>query len=369
MSDDLDDLMEDTPVSTRIADDDVPEAFARALWFASPRTAEIRVEALPAPNHGEVRVRAEVSAISQGTEMLVYRGLVAGDTDLDLPTFAGSFALPIKYGYASVGRVTARGAGVAGLTVGDRVFVLHPHQTEYVVPAELVWRLPRDLSPQAAAFAANVETALNVLLDAPLRLGETAVIFGQGVVGLLLTQLLRRAGAGKVVVVEPYPLRRGLALRLGADVALAPEEATPARLRALTAGRGADVAYEASGAPAALQAAVDAVAQQGLVAAVSWYGTRPVTLDLGRAFHRGRVRLLSSQVGSIDPSLAPRWDYARRRQTVLDLLPQLSLSELVTHRFPFESAPEAYRLLEEHPEETVQVLFTYAPSRDVGLAG
>lgn len=352
-----------------MADADAPETYARALWFAAPRAAEIRAEALPDPGSGEVRVRAEVSAISQGTEMLVYRGRVAEETALDLPTLAGSFALPIKYGYASVGRVVALGEGVTGLALGDRVFVLHPHQTEYVVPAGAAWRLPRDFSPQAAAFAANVETALNVLLDAPPRLGETAVVFGQGIVGLLLTQLLRRAGAARVVAVEPYPFRRGLARRLGADEALAPEEATPARLRALTEGRGADVVYEASGAPAALQTAVDAVAQEGMVVAVSWYGARPVTLDLGRSFHRQRVRLHSSQVGSIDPSLAPRWDFARRRQTVLNLLPQLRLAELVTHRFPFESAPEAYRLLEEHPEETAQILFTYGPARDVGLAG
>jgi len=150
-----------------------------------------------------------------------------------------------------------------------------------------------------------------------------------------------------------------LARRLGADVVLAPEEATAARFRELSEGRGVDVAYEASSTPAALQQAVDAVARQGLVVAVSWYGARPVTLNLGGAFHRGRLRLASSQVGALDPALSPRWDHARRSRVVCDLLPALHLAELISHRFPLERAAEVYRLIDERPEETVQVVFQY----------
>ena len=115
----------------------------------------------------EILVRAERSAISHGTEMLVYRGQVPPDTTLDLPTLAGSFDFPIKYGYASVGTVLEVGGEVEDVLAGDRVFCLHPHQTAYVVPADLAWRLPRDLDPERGVFAANVETALNVLLDTP----------------------------------------------------------------------------------------------------------------------------------------------------------------------------------------------------------
>lgn len=332
---------------------------ARALWLAGPRAPEFRREQVPAPGPGEVRVRACASALSQGTEMLVYRGQAPIDLPLDLPTLAGSFAFPIKYGYASVGRIVDTGDGVVGLAPGEAVFVLHPHQSVYVVPASLAVRLPAGLDPVLGLFTANLETAVNVLLDTPLRLGETALVCGQGTVGLLIAQLLRRAGASRVIVVDPLPRRRSLALRLGADEALAPADDLPEQVRALTAGRGVDVAVEVSGAGAALQTAIDSVAVEGTVVAVSWYGAKPVTLALGGHFHRGRVRLRSSQVGRLDPALLPRWDHARRLELAVNLLPRLPLAELVSHRLPFDEAAAAYRLVDQSPGETTQVILLY----------
>ncbi len=331
---------------------------ARALWFAAPRRAELRPESVPPPGPGEVRIRASASAISHGTEMLVYRGEAPPDLPLDLPTLAGSFAFPIKYGYATVGRVLDANPDVTDLAPGDPVFVHHPHQSAFVVPAAMPVRLPDETDPLRGLFFANLETAVNVVHDTPLRLGETALVFGQGVVGLLVAQLLRLAGAGRVLAVDPLAKRREMALVAGADDAFGPD-ALPGRVFDATAGRGADVAVEVSGSGAALQAAVDAVAVEGTVVVASWYGTKPVTLDLGGHFHRGRVRLRSSQVGRIGPELAPRWGYARRTQTVLDLLPRLRLPELVSHRFPFAEAPEAYRFVDEQPGEAVQVVLTH----------
>ena len=198
-----------------------------------------------------------------------------------------------------------------------------------------------------------------MLLDTPLHLGETVVVFGQGTVGLLIAQLLKRAGAGRVLAVEPLARRRVAALSVGVDDVFPPAADLPERIRAITDGRGADVAIEASGSGAALQAAIDSVAREGTVVAVSWYGTKPVTLALGGHFHRGRVRLRSSQVGQIDPALAPRWDRRRRLALVTELLPQLRLTELISHRLPFAQAVAAYRLLDDRPDEALQVVLTY----------
>jgi len=85
-----------------------------------------------------------------------------------------------------------------------------------------------------------------------------------------------------------------------------------------------------------------------------------VSLDLGGRFHRGRVRVISSQVGRIDPSLAPRWDRERRLGLAMDLLSELSLAELITHRFAFARAAEAYSLLDTDASNTVQVVLDYA---------
>jgi 2-desacetyl-2-hydroxyethyl bacteriochlorophyllide A dehydrogenase len=332
---------------------------ARALWFSAPRTTELRPERVRVPGPGEVRVRAIASALSQGTEMLVYRGEVPADLTLDLPTLAGSFSFPIKYGYATAGRVLDAGKDVEDLAAGDTVFVHHPHQDVFVVPAEAPVRLPDGLDPLLGLFVANLETAVNIVHDTPLQLGETALVFGQGVVGLLVTQLLKLAGAERVLAVDTLIKRRELALDVGADDVFESGEDLTARVLNATAGRGADVAVEVSGSGTALQAAIDAVAVEGTVVVASWYGTKPVALSLGGHFHRGRVRLRSSQVGRINPALGPRWDHARRMETVLNLLPRLRLKELISHRFPFDRAPEAYRLVDERPGETVQVILTH----------
>jgi 2-desacetyl-2-hydroxyethyl bacteriochlorophyllide A dehydrogenase len=331
---------------------------ARAVWFTGPGAAEIRDEPVPTVGPRAILVQAERSAISHGTELLVYRGEVPPDTTLDLPTLAGSFTFPIKYGYASVGTVREIGTDVTEVGPGERVFCLHPHQTRYVVPVDLAWRLPDDLDVERAVFSANVETALNVLLDTPVRLGERVAVLGQGTVGLLIGVLARRNGAGRVVVVDPFERRRAQALAFGADAALDPPAATPAALAEALGGRP-DIVFEASGSPSALQSAIDAVADEGTVTVCSWYGTKPIPLMLGGRFHRGRIRLRSTQVGRVPPELLGRWSFERRRTAVLEILRALPLGELISHRYPFEDAPAAYALIADRPEETTQVLLTY----------
>lgn len=307
-----------------------------------------------------MRVRALLSAVSHGTEMLVYRGEVPKELPPDLPTFAGDFGFPIKHGYASAGRVLDTGTGVDGLAPGDPVFVLHPHQDLFTVPADLPVRLPRDLEPLRAVFFANMETALNVVHDAHARLGETVLVFGQGVVGLLVTRLLAMCGVS-VLAVEPLARRRELALEMGADAVFGPGEGLVERVFGATGGRGADVAVEASGSGSALAAAVECVAEEGTVVAASWYGTKAVHLPLGGRFHRGRVRIKSSQVGRMAPEMSARWDAGRRRGAVISHLrdPGIPLETLVSHRMPFREAPAAYRMLDEGPDDAVQVVFDY----------
>jgi 2-desacetyl-2-hydroxyethyl bacteriochlorophyllide A dehydrogenase len=330
-----------------------------AVWFAAPGVAEIRTEPSLAVGPADVRVRAIVSGLSAGSELLVYRGLAPVDLPPDLPTVEGDFRLPIKFGYANVGAVVEVGAEVADLAVDDLVFVHHPHQTEYVVAATFPSRLPDGLPVERGVFAANLETAVTVVLDAHPRLEEAVLVVGQGIVGLLVTMLLKRAGAGPVIAVDLHERRRNAAVRAGADHALAPGDGLVPRVLGLTAGRGVDVAVEASGSPAALQSCVDSAAFGGTVVVASWYGTRDAKLALGGAFHRRRLRLVSSQVSTLDPTVSPRWNRERRTDVVGTLLGELALEDLISHRFPFSAAASAYELLEEKPEECLQVVLDY----------
>ncbi len=337
-----------------------------AVYFTAPLRIEIRQEEMAPPGPGEVLVQTLASGISAGTELLIYRGdAPAGmPADASLPALAGRLAFPLKYGYSAVGRVVELGAGVEKTHLGRTVFAFQPHQTHFVVPLEQAIPLPDDFAPEEAVLLPNAETAVNLAHDGRPMIGEQVAIFGQGVVGLLTTTLLGRMPLASLITLDRYPLRRQTSLDLGAHLALDPalDESVPRLLEALQEGSdraGADLTYELSGDPRALDQAIQATGFDGRVVIGSWYGRKPVSLDLGGPFHRSRIRLIASQVSSLAPELRGRWTHARRLGYALTLLEALRPGRLISHRFPFEQAPEAYRLLAEQPQEAIQVVLTY----------
>jgi threonine dehydrogenase-like Zn-dependent dehydrogenase len=292
--------------------------------------------------------------------MLVYRGQVPATHPVEPASVEGTYDFPIKYGYANVGRVVAAGSN-APYKEGDLVFVRFPHQDLYTVRSELAFRLPEYNDPAIGVFCALLDVSVNLMLDVPIRLGEVVAVFGQGVVGTFAAQLARRT-AGKLIAVDPYPLRRQLAVKFGADAAIPPETALDAIMEA-SDGRGADVAIEASGAPEALQAAINATAFEGTIAVPAWYGTKSLSLTLGPKFHLGRQRIVSSQVNVVGSGLQPRWTLARRMQVVADVLPTLHPTAMITHRISFEQAPVGYQLIDQHPEQVLSLVFDYGAGR------
>jgi 2-desacetyl-2-hydroxyethyl bacteriochlorophyllide A dehydrogenase len=337
-----------------------------SVWFTGPRQVAVREEPAPAPGRGEVLVATAVSAISAGTELLVYRGLVPAGMplDADLAALAGPAAFPLQYGYAAVGVVREAGAGVDPSWVGRRVFAFQPHASCFTSPPGDLVLLPAGLSAETAALLPTLETAVTLLMDGRPTLGERVAVCGQGVVGLATTALLAALPLAALVTLERLPLRRQASLALGATASLDPDAAeTPSRLAALLAGDdgpdGADLAFELSGVGAGLDATLALVGFGGRVVVGSWYGREPVALHLGGHFHRGRARLVASQVSTIAPEHSGRWTKARRLQAALRALTSFPAPRLITHRFPVARAAEAYALLDERPGEAIQVLFTY----------
>lgn len=302
-------------------------------------------------------MRATVSLISAGTEMLIYRGEASPDDPLP-PYSEGSLSFPIKYGYQCVGRVEQAGER-SGFAIGDRVFARHPHQEVFTVGVEqaAAVRLPDSLGDDAAAFLNLTKVALTALLEVPVRLGDVAVVYGLGIIGLQLTRLAGMT-AGRLIAVDPIPRRRRLAIDYGAHVAVPPEEARAA-VEELSSGRGADVSFDASGAPLALQSAIDATGDNGSIVVLSYYGQRAVGLRLAPEFHFRRQRIVSCQAAPIPAALQPRWDAARRSQLVLELLERLGVDDLISARVPFAEADRAYRLLDERPDHMLGVLLEY----------
>ncbi|HEX8134959.1 MAG TPA: zinc-binding alcohol dehydrogenase [Actinomycetes bacterium] len=327
---------------------------ARAVTFVAPRRVELREVELPRPSEGETLVATEWSGISSGTELLAWRGEIDPDLPLDetLGALAGTFAYPFRYGYSAVGRVE-QPAG--SLRKGQLVFAFHPHQDRFVVDARQA--VPVDgLEPRAATLYPTVETALQVCLDAAPRLRETTVVVGLGAVGILVAALLDRAGA-VVLGSEPEPARRAVAAALGVR-ALAPEEVAGAVADG-TGGRGADLVVEASGNPQALASTLALLAHEGAALVCSWYGTRPVSLPLGGAFHRRRLSLRSTQVSTIPAALSARWDRRRRAEEAWRLVRELPLQHLATHEFPFERAADAYASADRKQDGLVHAALRY----------
>ncbi len=332
---------------------------ATALWISRERHAELRPATAPDPAPHEIRVKAIASGISTGTELVLYHGLGPGDQAMTPSTCEGRWDLPVKYGYQSVGRVIDAGRD-AGYREGDLVFCRYPHQDVYTIDAtdpELVYRIPEFDPPEIGVLGNNADVALTALLDVPVRLGDVVVVVGLGIVGMFCALLARRT-AGTLVVVDPFEYRRDIALRLGADVAVHPDDAIAA-VREASDGRGSDVSIEASGAASGLQLAIDASGLEADVCVVGWYGAKQVPLVLAPQFYSQRLKLVSSSVLYAGSGLQPRWDLGRKLQAALDLLPSMHPHEMISHRVPFSRAPEAFQLLDEHLDQTLAVILTY----------
>ena len=330
-----------------------------AVRFTSPGEVSLAEVERSVPGPGEIAVETVVSGISPGTETLVYRGEVPDElpADSELPTIEGDLSFPVEYGYAAAGRVVGTGEGVEEDWLDRRVLAFHPHRTQFCAATDHAVALPGEISTEESAILPSVETATNLALDAEPRVGERAVVFGAGVIGLCTTAVLSEFPLESLVVVEPIPARRERAIRLGADRAVTPEEAT-----ALFEDRepgGADLAVEVSGQPAALDDAITAVGFDGRVVVGSWYGSKACTLDLGGRFHRDRIDIVSSQVSTIASELRGRWSKSRRISTALEQLRQLNTDAIITDRLPVDRAAEAFERIENSPEDTLQVLLRH----------
>lgn len=342
--------------------------------FVGPRQVEVAsFDEEPVPP-GSLRVRTLYSGISAGTELTAYRGTnpyLTRTWDAQRRLFddgAADAHYPLEgWGYSEVGVVTEVGTDVAGRpgvpAKDDLVWGIWGHRSEAVVPVSTLdgHVLPGGLDPLAATFARVGSVALNALLAAEAHLGETVVVFGQGVIGLLATRLATLSGA-RVVACDAIGSRLDKAAEFGAvatvDVTTAgAAEAT----RVLTDGRGADVAVELSGNSHALHEAIRSVAVGGRVVAAGFYQGDALGLRLGEEFHHNRVELVCSQIGGPPPRLAGRWDQHRMNRTFLRLAADGAVDPigLVTHRVRVADVAETYDLLDRRPAEALQVVLDY----------
>ncbi len=319
---------------------------ARALWITGPGSAEIREERLPEPVADEVIVRTTYSAISRGTESLVFRGAVPPSeyARMRAPFQAGEFPGPVKYGYINVGIVEH---GPSAL-LGRAVFCLSPHQTRYVVPAAAVEPLPQALPPRRAVLAANLQAAVNGLWDAAPCAGDRIAVVGAGTLGCLAAWLAAGYPGCEVELVDLNAAKAAVAQALGVAFR-SPSEATSE----------ADIVIHASGTSDGLSTALGLAGFEATVTELSWFGDRQVSAPLGEAFHSQRLTLKSSQVASMAPAQRARWTRRRQMQLVFRLLGDSRLDALITGESEFEELPSILETLSREPGDTLCHLIKY----------
>ncbi|MGA3085320.1 MAG: zinc-binding alcohol dehydrogenase [Thermodesulfobacteriota bacterium] len=337
----------------------------QALWLEAPFRVVIREEELSDPSEAEVTVRTMVSAISAGSELLVYRGEAPPDMAVDatIGALKGTFSFPMKYGYAAVGEVISLGSGVDPLWQGRKVFSFQPHQSHFLSKVTDLHPVPSAIDILDAVFLPNMETAVTLLLDGKPSVGEQVAVFGQGVVGLLVTAILARMPLACLLTLDRFAARRQASEHMGAHKSIDPSGHTIREILSLLQGpgeyEGADLTYEVSGNPNALDQALAITGFGGRIVLGSWYGTKDATLHLGGLFHRSRIRIMSSQVSSIDARLRNSWTKKRLLDLAWRFIAEVRPSDLITRTFPFSQAEKAYSLLDKDPGDCLQVVLAY----------
>ncbi len=329
---------------------------AKTLFFTAPKQIEIRESHIPSLKEDEVLVETICSAISAGTEMLVYRGQFPHLSDSH-DALSSDLKYPLAYGYACVGKVTDIGKLVNSNWLNRLVFAFHPHTSHFISNPNSLIPIPESLSPETACFLPNMETAVNLVQDGAPILGERVLVLGQGVIGLLTASLLNEFPLESLVTVDNFELRRK-ALDVGSQRSKV-KGLSPHDLRPLTFD-SFDLTFELSGSPSALNDAIAFTTFSGRIVIGSWYGEKHAEVDLGGAFHRSRIKLISSQVSTISPELSGRWDKSRRFDTAWKALERIKPEKWITHRFSLNDVGKAYQLLDENPRETIQILFDYS---------
>ncbi|WP_366655027.1 zinc-binding alcohol dehydrogenase [Fodinicurvata sp. EGI_FJ10296] len=321
---------------------------ANAFWTTGPRQGEIRETTLPAPTAADVVMRTLYSGISRGTESLVFTGGVPESQwqTMRAPLQEGTFPFPVKYGYIAVGTVES---GPAVLE-GKSAFCLHPHQDRFVAPAAMVHPLPDGVPPERAVLAANAETAVNILWDSGIGIGDRVAVIGAGVVGCLVAWLAARIPGVTVDLIDPDTTKAAAASALG--LTLVPPGAAAAE-------PSRDAVIHTSANPDGLRQALSLADTEATIVEASWYGTTEPAMPLGEDFHARRLTVRSSQVGRIPAQRQPRWDFSRRMACALGLLTDPALDALITGESRFGDLPATMAKLTDRPAGTLMHRIRY----------
>lgn len=341
---------------------------ALGVFHTAVKKVTLQSVTVSSPVDDQVLIKTTYSAISPGTEGMIFNGQFPQDSvqDTTINSLSGNFSYPFNYGYALVGEIIAIGSKVEKKWLHKKVFAFHPHQSYALVTIKDCILIPEHISLLQALFLPSMESAINFIMDAAPLIGEKVLVMGQGIVGLLTTALLARFPLSLLISSDPLAFRREYSLQSGATHTINPnkkqEWTSLQQMLSDQATDGLDLVFELSGNIAALNKAIEITGFAGRILIGSWYSNKQHSLDLGGNFHRSRIRLLSSQVSTISPGLTGRWDKKRRMATVWDNIERIDPQRFITHRFPLQQSQQAFELTSSYQDQVIQVIFEYNDS-------
>lgn len=319
----------------------------QSVWFEAPEKVSLRSEELADPKPDEYLVEASLSSISSGSERTLLSGHLNRSLSLD-PVFAREQTLdfPFPYGYQMVGYVVAQGNEVAQDLLNQRVFCFAPHSNYAFVKHGCIYPVPDNASDLQASLLANMETALSLVWDLHPSLGEKVAVFGQGIVGILVSMLLSRCGISELSVFDLSCKQRELAQRLKYGQVYEKIEQEDM----------VEAAIEVSGNAKALESCLLITKPHGRIVIGSWYQDSD-KIQLGTLFHRKRQQILSSQVSSVNSFLSPYLTKARRLSEALKLIHLIPVDFFDAKIFNIDEVETAYQTLMQGQKDLL--VFSY----------
>ncbi|MBB3128442.1 2-desacetyl-2-hydroxyethyl bacteriochlorophyllide A dehydrogenase [Paenibacillus rhizosphaerae] len=341
------------------------------LVFERPRSIAFHQVEEQRLEQGQIRLRTLYSGISAGTQLTAYRGtnpmvskVPDSHTGLFMERSADTSMYPVIGGWAyeEIGRVEEIGPGVDAVKLGELIYGAWGHRSTHIVTETYArdHKLQESIDPITGIYAQMGAIALNAVLDAHIHIGETAVVFGQGVPGQIAAQLARLNGA-RVITVDLDDWRLDLSRTFGAAQTINSIKEDAGKVIMAATGTGADVAIELSGFTAGLHQAIRSVVYNGRVVAAGFYQGDAGGLFLGEEFHHRRIQVISSQIGNVSVELQNRWNRLRLERTVFRLAASglLNLKGLITHVVPFKEAAAAYEMIDRKTEPHLQVVLSF----------
>ena len=319
---------------------------------SAPGQVQLEWHDPPPPDPAQVLLRALTTLISPGTERAFFLNLA--NANPEYPYFPG---------YSFVGEVVAVGDGVSSLTMGDRVVCRAAHQSFALVDAGDCVGVPPQLADEEAAFFALLAIALQGVRKARIELGESALVLGAGLVGMLAMRLAQLSGGLPVVGVDLDQRRLDLAKQIAADETLINDDRLAGDLGALLGAAGADVVIEATGAPAAVATAFDLAAAGGRVVLLGSARGNTQDVNFYRDVHRKGLQVIGAHESNQPrrDSSPGYWTPQREYALGLELMARgrVQTAPLITHRYNWREFDSAYAQLANWDKDALGMLIEW----------